>query len=358
MNTPHATARTADKSWWRDCPFTAVPPRTELTLAVLAAACQHPEPSIRSWCRSTIAEAIGHDRLDSAVGSVRRLLQPHQADLLEPLGLSEDDLWTVAAIQLFSIEAGNQAHVLRVTPSEALDLAGGVELAGFMRCRRVDRRVRGDWNVASGSAYHPSLLGPWVRASVICDISWVTSETMGGAAVIRIPGDRSCMLRMQNDLYAVRASGGLGEYRRWIFGSSGVDPGLNEMQAFASSIQKHSRMFPSGPTLSALGGVVAMVSDDVRIRFTTPESVLRLAAIANSPGAIQLAAIRPWGWLLLGRGEDRMGFVKSAHAVAPRWAQITKLPTLEVPTDLILALSRWIGPFAGHVTLELLESFR
>jgi len=355
----HRMARSDSSSWWRGCPFQAIPPKTELTTAVLAGSFHHPNEQVRAGCAQLLTAAVGPDALRAALDGVRHVLEPHQCDALEPMDLTDEDFRMIALIQLLSsIGGGRQNPVLRVTSRNAMDLAGGIELVGTSACKRIDRRRGADWNIPQGSAYHPTLLAPWVEASAVSGIGSVRSETVRLVASIRIPNVASSMLDLQKDLYELRSSPGLGEYRQWLFGPNVSGKRVSENEVIASSIQRHARMIPAGPTLSSIGGVVAVGLRDTLIRFSTPESILRLAAIAASPGAMQLAALRPWGWLLFGRGEDQICFIKSAHALPPRWAQVTLLPAMDVPPELIQALSRWIGPFAGHVTLELLESFR
>ena len=73
---------------------------------------------------------------------------------------------------------------------------------------------------------------------------------------------------------------------------------------------------------------------------------------------MRIPGARPMGWILFGRGEDEIDFVPSAHMFPPTWLSSPGLDTLAVSPDLVVALSRWCGPFAGHAPLEFLESFR
>jgi hypothetical protein len=353
-------AASRSDSWWSGCPFDSIPAATDLTVAILAGSVAHPDQVSRQACGSLLKRALGAEQLQEATDRVRELLGPFQDDSLEPLQLLEPDHALIAAFQLLmAFDRRQSNHVLRITPRNSIDLSGGVELTGLQQCKRVPRRRDGAWNISSGSAFHPDLLEPWIRSSTIGAASVVRSETVRKVATVRIPADRSCMLRMRHEYLLIRACKALGDYRHWAFGRAVDDQSTAGIDPFSPSMQRFSRLVGSATTLSSLGGVVASQTDDVVIQFRSPEAILRLGATASLPGAMQLAAVRPWGWLMFGRGEDEIGFIKSAHAIPPRWAQMTRLPLFDdVPEDIVVALSRWLGPFAGHANLDLLESLR
>lgn len=341
-------------------PFRSPCTRGELTLAVIAAALRHPDECFRSACKEVIDEAIGKRILESSVRAVEQAVGPHRSDLLEPAEFSDQELWAIAAIQRLSAAGGGGAkHELRVTIRDSLDLSGGLRFSGTVTCTRARRRDdEGTWNHPSSSALHLALLSDWVSKSTAGLSAPVLSESESGVAVLRIPGNETGYLGVRNEFHEQCGYPIPAAMRSWWFGTSEPSAKVVDAKLMPALIQTHARLLPDGPSLSAMGGVAGLGFDDVVIKFSSPEAMMRLSAASSVRGMMQLPLLRPWGWLVLGAGEDSIRFVRSAHAYVPFWAQLSVVPPIAVPEDILLALSRWVGPFAGSASIELLESIR
>jgi hypothetical protein len=331
----------------------------------------HPDPAVRGECRLVVASVVGAERLGRAVDSVRDVVAPFESDFLEPFVMLEEDYWVIAVLQLIcQAVPDQQTHRLRITNPDSFDLAGGVALTGLDACARVSRRAEdGQWNYARGAAYHPSLLRAWVDAATTHRVCRVASTTVHGAAVLKIPKVASGLDHI------VQSFTDIGDlsiplwFQAWTFGGCiALSPPMNRNDSPAlafsadgialalASLQKDSCMLPEALSLGDIGALATFSKNNVELRFKTPESIMRLAAIASQPRMFQLSAIRPWGWLVFGRGEDDIVFIRSVHAVPPMWAQLSKLPTLPLNPDLHSSLARWVGPCAHEITHEFLES--
>lgn len=346
-------------SFWAGDPFDAPGAAVDLSTALLAAAVHHPESGVRSVCRKHVGSVLGSNQLSAAIDSVAKIIAPHNADILEPMALEEGECFVIAAVQLLAAARTGKDPVLRVTCADGPDLSGGIELTGLRRCIRVDRRLQdGAWNYARGSVFHPREFRGWatpVRRQRACRVQ---SESDRRHAALRIPGGPSgtssyrAAVGASAALVLPPAAESLWFGLRELQGSSTAD------EAIKSCAQRHARMEGGGPSLSMIGGVFELTREDLVIRFKSAESIMRLAATASQAGAMRIPAARPMGWILFGRGEDEIDFVPSAHMSPPMWLASPGLDTLAVSPDLVVALSRWCGPFAGHAPLEFLESFR
>ena len=357
------------RKWWGGSPFTAPAAQAERTTAVIAAGALHPDDEIREACRSCIAEHVGAANMIGAVDTIRFTLDAHSRDPIEPLVLEEGDIWAIAAIQRLR---GNSefSRELRVTSMDSLDLTGGVRLLGLSEARRLPRRrADGSWNYPAGPAFHPQSLREWIARATQSLRCQVTLQSAEEGALIRVPFEESGLGALIEELHAATVDRADIEGQLWFFGGALVtvpigDGGLESVvakAAVAASLQHHARLLPADVTLTSIGCIAQVGSAGAELRFRRPEAVIRLLAATCTPGLIELSAIRPWGWLLLGRGGDAIDFIRSAHAVPPHWARVPEIATLDPSPRVLDAIARWVGPCVGpcqgrlsHATLEAL----
>jgi hypothetical protein len=322
----------------------------EVVAAVVAGACMHPDRAVRTACVAAIAGDRGPAAIERAVDSVRSLLMPFADDPLEPLTLSEEDFLAIALVQSLTMRRRMGASAaLRVSSPDALDLTGGVEVIGLRSARAVPRRLEGGLpNHAQGRAFHPDLLKSWVASASAPITCAVRSLSVGQRAELRITVAGSGLGALRDA--AEQVLGGAVppvQCRAW-FGSDPVIKPDAIARALLQSLHQNAVLLPAGTTLSSMGGLVSVTASEVVIQFRTAESILRLSAMASQDGVLRMSTLRrPWGWLVLGQGEDAIRFVRSAHAIPPLWLQRCSFVAIDVPPMLGEALSSWIGPILG-----------
>jgi hypothetical protein len=368
-----------------DCdPFKASGVKGDRAAVLLAAAAEHPDESFRLACRRCIEGALGHDRIRSAIDAVQRLVLPHNDDVLEPMALDDGACFIIAAMQSLSSRSGFEEDILRITSADGPDRAGGVELTGLKGCSRVTRRSEsGSWNLAKGSMFHPAQLRNWVSEHTWPRHCRVLSDSDQQHAILTIPGHASGIQALRAAVDALwhlpesalpdtqwsgpstrarRRSEELalpeGACRYWF----GLDAQLRRsMDEFDKALKVNAVGFSTakdhGASLGKMGCKVALGPVDMHLRFETPESIMRLTAMASERVAMKVRGIRPLGWLMCGRGEDDIRFVPSAHVAPPTWIWSPWLAELSVPRTIARELARWRGPFADEADLDFLETF-
>lgn len=353
------------KRLWNGSPFDAEAARAESTLCILAAGALHPTPAVRESCRGVVAGHLGTAALSEAAAQARAALACHADDVLEPLTLEDGDHWLIAALQLLRprVRPKDQSP-LRVSSLDAIGVGGGVELRGVESAVPVRRRnAHGEWSDPRGAAYHPALLRAWVSRAT--EARRVRAELKGDSDGVKleIPHEATGIDRIRDIL-----EGNLGHsapewFRHWLVaGASSPRPSRAARGAatadtsLIASAQEHSRFTADHAPLSKAGGHVVGLTKSMQIRFKTPESVIRFSAAALVQGLVEIAAIRPLGWLVLGQGPDQVDFVRAINALPPDWLQVGPLPRLVPPPELVRPLAEWLGPCVGLADFALLDA--
>lgn len=341
------------------------------TAALIAAGALHPQQDVREDARAAIGAAVGEASLRESVDRLSESVPRLAADLLEPIVLEESDVWAIAAIQLFRewTREVEMTPCMRVSGPDALDVAGGVDLYGVDHAIRSPRRDRtGCWNYPMGAAFHPTLLREWIRTATAHPQCRVGSATRDGAAILEVPVWHCGYETLVETMTAVESSPEPAWFKRWMCGGhvrseprgalrtqeDDEDQALQEVAE--SCLQHRSVVEPGAKSPGQIGMVVRVTSRHIECRFKTPEAVMRLSAMASQRGYISLNAIRRLGWIVLGRGEDDLRFVRAVHAFPPRWLQVKVLPEVEMPGTLRDTLARWVGAAASDVSVDVLES--
>ncbi|NBX37714.1 MAG: hypothetical protein EBR10_10930 [Planctomycetes bacterium] len=338
------------------------------TAAFIAMAAHHPDGACRAAARSEIGDLVGRGRLEDAVAEAAKILSPLASDLLEPIPLDESELFTTAAVQLIRERTGDSASIpLRISSPDALDIAGGVDMWGIDRVERIARRDgEGQWNYPMGAAFHPRLLREWTEAASSRDQCRIESTTRGTTALLQVPMHESGYESMIGVMASVAASPEPEWFKPWICRElAAVQPERSKRyrvkersieERAASSLQHHSVVASSGKTAGQSGMLIQVTSRHIEILFKTPEAIMKLTAMATQRGFMALGAIRPFGCLVFGHGEDDIRFVRTLHATPPRWLQIKALPAIRISGELLDAMARWVGPCASDFRTEDLEA--
>lgn len=342
---------------WSGVTFSEARTANDRAAVVIAAACMHADAGVREACMAVIEDSIGRGSLARAVESVQEALAPFADDLLEPMRLEAPDFLAIAAVQCLRSGKRDSRTPLRISSPDALDLCGGVDLLGVRSARAVPRwTVHRTPNFPEGSAYHPDLLREWVSDVRTPWTSPVESASVGRRAELRIPAGSSGMSAFRRCAGEALGPAVPAVYRTLWFGHQGAADHVTITRSIEASLQRHARVIPKGTSVSALGGLFALEDDHVAVRFTTPESIMRLTVVASEPGAVPLMAMdRLWGWIVLGAGEDAIRFVRSGHAIPARWMQSSRAAIMHVPPELGATLAAWAGPVAGFPVPELPE---
>jgi len=352
---------------WAGSPFDAEASRAESTLALLAGGALHPTPAVRESCRRTVNEQIGVAEMDAEHKKVRAGLSQYSEDLLDPLVLEDGDHWLVAALQLLRPQRlPKDQTALRVTSLDAFGVSGGVNLSLSGSSERVPRRTgNGGWSIAQESAYHPTLLRAWVAETARPRCTRIEVAVDPEGIRIKIPHKASGADRLYEMMDHGLQFPAPKWFEQWLLAgharppSQPSTPGAGHPRlSLISGAQQYSRLTADAVLLSAMGGHVTGTDSAMRIQIKKPEAIIRFSAMALKPGLIEIAGNRPLGWLVLGRGDEEIDFVRAMNATPPYWLQYVNLPRLSTPTELVRPLAEWIGPCVGVADFTLLEVLR
>ena len=352
---------------WGGSPFDATAALAESTLALLAGGALHPTPAVREACQRAVNKQIGAQAVKKALEKVRVELSRYSDDLLEPLLLEDGDHWLVAALQLLRARhLPKDRSPLRITSLDTLGVGGGVDLNQLDSSARVQRRTTsGGWNNAVESAYHPALLRGWVTNAASSQCVRLNVGADADGISIEIPHDKSGADRLHTMLERGAGFPAPKWFEQWLLAGNArlpqkpSTPGAGGARVtLISHAQRYSRLTVDSSLLSSAGGHVTGTESVMRIQIKRPEAIIRFSAAALKPGLIEIASVRPLGWLVLGRGIDEIDFVRASNALPPIWLQYAGLPRLVPPSELVQPLADWIGPSVGLVDFELLDALR